>query len=302
MYILFLKEITFDYFLLACFFVMLPDLDIFTMTLKRVFKSNYFEHRSGSHSYVIGMILSAIIGLFYSLIMVKPFIFVWLIGIVFYGIHVSQDLLTTTKIPFLYPLSKREHCFKFEKAGSSFTLVITFLFLLTLHFVFINNPDIATFILIIDIFTYFFIFYYVFRTITKFWVSSHLKDNQQYFPGVLPIFYIIYTKIITQDEISISIEKRSHIFKSKIILEYNYVLSPEEMEMFKKGLSICNETYYYAKWTIIPTIFRKEGIFSVRFFFLEPMVNARAMFNQYDFDLTNQKLVRHRQSYGRIKP
>jgi membrane-bound metal-dependent hydrolase YbcI (DUF457 family) len=302
MYILFLKEITFDYFFLACFFVILPDLDIFIMPLKRVFKSNYFEHRSGSHSYIIGVIISAIIGIVYSILMQKPFIFVWITGIVFYGIHVSQDLLTTTEIPYLYPISKKELCFYVEKAGSSFTLLITWIFLLLLYFISTTSPEISIFILLIDIFTYFFIFYYMFRIITKIWVSSRLIDNQKYFPGVLPIFYIIFTKTLTQDEVSISIEKRSHFFRNKLILEYKYVLSPEEMEMFNKGISICNKTYYYAKWTVIPTILRKEGIFSVRFFFLEPMVKTRAMYNQYDFDLNSQKVIDHKQSYGRIKP
>ena len=68
MYILFLKEVTFNYFFLAMFFAILPDLDIFISPLRRKFKSNYLEHRSGSHSYIIGIILSAIIGGIYSII------------------------------------------------------------------------------------------------------------------------------------------------------------------------------------------------------------------------------------------
>jgi len=55
------------------------------------------------------------------------------------------------------------------------------------------------------------------------------------------------------------------------------------MAFFKDGLKICKENYYFAKWTVLPIIFGFEGMFSIRFFFLEPMVKARAMYIQYDF-------------------
>ncbi|GAI79878.1 unnamed protein product, partial [marine sediment metagenome] len=45
-YLLFMRDVTLDFLPLAVFFSVLPDLDIFLMPLKRVFKSNYFEHRA----------------------------------------------------------------------------------------------------------------------------------------------------------------------------------------------------------------------------------------------------------------
>ena len=59
-YSFFFGDYTLEFFFLAVFFSILPDLDIFIMPLKRVFKSNYFEHRSGSHSYIIGVIISMV--------------------------------------------------------------------------------------------------------------------------------------------------------------------------------------------------------------------------------------------------
>ena len=58
MYLLFLKEVTFDYLFIAAFFSILPDLDVFLAPLRRIIKSKYLEHRGGSHSYVVGIILS----------------------------------------------------------------------------------------------------------------------------------------------------------------------------------------------------------------------------------------------------
>ena len=60
------------------------------------------------------------------------------------------------------------------------------------------------------------------------------------------------------------------------------------------------ETYYYAKWNVLPIFFRKDGLFSIRFFFMEPMVHSRAMYNQFDFDTNTRALIGHKQRYGRI--
>ena len=301
MYMLFLKDITLDYIVIAVFFSFLPDLDIFISPLRRIFKSNYLTHRSGSHSYVIGIILTGIIGAIYSIITQKSFIIVWIIGIIFYGIHVSLDLLTTTKIPCFYPLSKREYCFYVEKAGSSFTLVTSWIFITLFLIIFMYFPEIFLLLLIINFYTYFTIFYYLYRIFTKIWITSHLQDNQKYFPGVLPFYFYTFKKEITQNTFSFLIEKKSHFSRSKIIYKNNSTLNSEEMELFKKGMELCIADYYYAKWTVLPIFFRIEGVFSIRFFFMEPMVRTRAMYIQYDFNLSSKQQIGYYQSFGRIQ-
>jgi len=103
MYLLFMRDVTLDFLFIAIFFSVLPDLDVFLMPLKRIFKSNYFEHRGGSHSYIIGIIVASIFGLLFFILRQRPFFIVWIIGSLFYGLHVSMDLLTTTRIPYLFP-------------------------------------------------------------------------------------------------------------------------------------------------------------------------------------------------------
>lgn len=301
MYMLFLKEITLDYLVIAIFFSILPDLDIFISPLRRVFKSNYLQHRSGSHSYVIGLILAGFIGAIYSIITQKSFIIVWIIGIIFYGIHVSLDLLTTTKIPCFYPLSKREYCFYVEKAGSSFTLLTSWIFITIFLILFMYFPEIFLLLLVINIYTYFTLFYYLYRILTKIMISSHLKDNQKYFPGVLPFYFYIFEKENSQNSFSFLIEKKSHFSRSKVIYKNDSMLNSEEMELFKKGIELCIADYYYAKWTVLPIFFRNEDIFSIRFFFMEPMVRARAMYIQYDFNMTSKQEIGYHQSFGRIQ-
>ena len=300
MYILFLKEVTFDYFFLAIFFAFLPDLDIFIMPFKRFFKSNYLEHRGGSHSYVIGIILSAIISVIYSSLTLKSFLIAWIIGMVFYGIHISLDLLTTTKIPCFYPISKNEYCFNVEKAGSSFTFLTSWIFLIINLLIYNISPELFLFVMVINIYTYFTLIYYLYRIVTKIWINLHLKDNQKYFPGVLPFFYIIFESEIVHNGISLRLEKKSHFSKSKLLYKNKAILDSEEMVFFKKGIELCNKYYYYAKWTILPIFFRNKGVFSVRFYFLETMIHGRTNYIQYDFDTFTQKVADFNRGYGRI--
>ncbi len=302
MYILFLKEVTFEYFFIAIFFSFLPDLDIFLMPLKRKFKSNYLEHRAGSHSYIIGIMMSAIINVIYSVLTQNPFFIAFIIGMVFYGLHVSLDLLTTTKIPCFYPFSKKEYCFYIEKAGSSFTLLTSWIFLIILVLIYNISFEVFLFVMVINFYTYFFLIYYFYRIFTKVWINLHLKDNQKYFPGVLPFYFFIFEYEIAQNGISLSIEKKSHFSKSKVIYRKKSILDSEEMALFKEGLKLCKDNYYFAKWTVLPIFFRIEGMFSIRFFFLEPMVKARAMYIQYDFSLLTHQVIAFNQGYGRIQP
>ncbi|MFX0029300.1 MAG: metal-dependent hydrolase [Candidatus Hermodarchaeota archaeon] len=301
MYTLILKEITFNYFLYAMFFAFLPDLDIFISPLKRVFKSNYFEHRSGSHSFFIGIVLSTIISSIYSVLKQQPFLILWIISIIFYGIHVSLDLLNTTKIPCFYPISKKEYCFSVEKAGSSFTFLTSWIFIVSLLIVYHFFPDNTLLLFVINTYTYFILAYYFFRILTKIWVNSHLKENQKYFPGVLPLYFFIYEKEILNDNILLRVEKRSHFKKTKVIYENSEKLTEKEMILFKKGLELCMENYYYSKWTVLPKILRSNDIISIRFFFLEPMIHSRAHYIQFDFDMKSENLKGYNQSFGSIK-
>ncbi|MFX1274464.1 MAG: metal-dependent hydrolase [Promethearchaeota archaeon] len=298
MYLLFFRNVTYDYFFLAIFFVVLLDFDVFLTPLKRKFKSNYLDHRGGSHSYIIGMIISLIVSLIYSPLTNKPFFIVWVIGTLFYSIHVSQDILTTTKIPCFYPLSKKEYGFYVEKAGSFFTLINSMIFLTLLAIFYLNSVDLIFYVILVDFYTYFFLIYYLYRIMTKILISSRLRSDQKYFPGVLPFIYLVLDHKIENNHISFRLVKKSHFSKSKEILSTDTFLNPEEMIFFKKALEKCNNIYYYAKWTIFPKFIRNKGAFSVRFYFLEIMMNKNSMYIQFNFDILTQHVISINQKRG----
>ena len=301
MYLLFLKEVTLDYLFIAVFFSILPDLDIFLTPLKRIIKSKYLEHRGGSHSYIIGIIVSFFYSLISSSLTPRPFFLVWIIGISFYSLHVSMDMLTTTKIPYLFPLSKKEHSFYIEKAGSFFTFVNSIIFLILPAFLFRLFAEIFFIQLYINVYTYFFIIYYLYRIMSKVFISTTLDNNQKYFPGILPFYFKLYNHKISGNEVVSSIEKRSHFSKKTDIIKTRTTLSAHEKSFLEKAEEENNKHYYFAKWTSFPIFLRKEGIFSIRFFFLETMMHRRNMFIQYDFDLDTQTLIGTNQGSGRIQ-
>jgi len=301
MYLLFLKEVTLDYFFLALFFSVLPDLDIFLAPLKRIIKSNFLEHRGGFHSYIIGIIISFFISILSSNLTHKPFFLVWIVGISFYGLHVSMDLLTTTKIPYLYPLSKKEHSFYVEKAGSQFTFVNSLFFLILSGVIFRLFGNMLLNLLLINIYTSLFIIYYLYRIMSKIFVSTTLKNNQKYFPGVMPFYYRLYNYENNGNEVVSTIEKKSHFSKKSEIIKIKTTFSAQEKTFLDKAEELNNNHYYFAKWTLHPIIVRKEGTLSIRFFFLETMMRYRTMYIQYNFDIDTQNFIGANRGSSRIQ-
>ena len=301
MYLLFMRDVTLDFLFIAIFFSVLPDLDVFLMPLKRIFKSNYFDHRGGSHSYIIGIIVASIFGGFFFILRQRPFLIVWIIGSLFYGLHVSMDLLTTTRIPYLFPISRKERSFHVEKAGSFFTMVNSLIFLITSMLIYSISADIIALRSFIDFYTIFFLIYYFYRISSKLWFSSKLNKNQMYFPGVLPFFFVIFEKELVENTLSLSIVRKSYFSKNKEIFSSKTILTDEEMVFFEQGMALCNTYYYFAKWTAVPIFIRKEGVFSIRFFFIETMMRKRTMFIQYDFDILTRQMISFNRSSGHKK-
>ncbi|MHA1235566.1 MAG: metal-dependent hydrolase [Promethearchaeota archaeon] len=301
MYLLFMRDVTLDFLFIAIFFSVLPDLDIFLMPLKKIFKSNYFEHRGGSHSYIIGIIVASIFGLLFFIFRQSPFFIVWIIGSLFYGLHVSMDLLTTTRIPYLFPISRKERSFHVEKAGSFFTMVNSFIFLITSMFISGFSANIIALRFFIDFYTIFFLIYYFYRISSKLWFSSKLNKNQKYFPGVLPFFFVIFERELVENTLSLSIEIKSHFSKDQEIFSSKTILTDEEMIFFEQAMAHCNKYYYFAKWTAVPIFIQKEGVFSIKFFFIETMMRKRTMFIQYDFDIISQQLINVSRGHNRSK-
>ncbi len=298
LYLFFMKDINLQFFFLAVFCVILPDLDIFLEPLKRLFKSKYLEHRGGSHSFVIGVLISLVVAGVYALIFHQSYLLSWIVSTIFYGLHVTMDLLTTTSVPFLFPVSKKELSFNVEKAGSLFTMMNSLILLILIIVLFYNSVDFFVYVVLINVYTVFFLVYYAFRIISKSYVSLRLGDGEKAFPGVLPSYFLIFSTNIENQEIKSAIERINIFKKKKTIYTNSTLLENDEMDLFTKGLAWCNKDYYFAKWTKLPVFMRKEDQFIVRLYFLEIMNRKSALFLQLTYSTLDKNLLAIKQGRG----
>ncbi|QEE16869.1 metal-dependent hydrolase [Promethearchaeum syntrophicum] len=288
-----------EFLFIALLFAVLPDFDIILAPLRRWIKSDYMEHRGGSHSYLIGMLVSSLVNVIYAPITGKNFILGWLIGSIFYALHISLDLLTTTKIPVFYPISKKELSFYSEKAGSLFTMIVSIGFFAILIPIY-RAGNFQLFRYVSYGITLFFVVYYLYRILLKLKISKKLNFKQKYLPGFLPIYYLIYEYNITDNQIMVKLNKNSLLTKAQPIVEFETAFSGNELNLYQKALQMCNEDYYRNKWTKFPIISRENHHFSIKFFFLETMMNGKTMSLLYNYDINNELYEKSIQSYGKI--
>ena len=292
-------NITIEFLFIALLFAVLPDFDIILTPLRRWIKSDYMEHRGGSHSYLIGMLISILVNLVYAPVTGKNFFLGWLIGSIFYALHISLDLLTTTKIPVLYPISKKELSFYSEKAGSLFTMIISIVFLAIIIPIY-SVGNFQLFKYVSYGITIFFLIYYLYRIFLKLKISKKLKSNQKYLPGILPFYYLIYESELSENHIAVKLYKNSLLTKRLPIVNFETFFSDNEYKLYQEALKMCNEDYYRNKWTKFPIINRENNHFSIKFYFLETMMNGRTMNLIYNYDFSNECYAESIQSYGRI--
>ncbi len=288
-----------EYFLLAIIFAILPDFDILLTPLRKIVKSDYLEHRGGSHSFIIGALVALFGSVIFSIVFAKSFLLAWLIGSLFYALHLSMDLLTTTLIPIIYPLSKKEYSFYIEKAGSFFTMIVSIGMLgLGIFFYQLQTPIIYR--LFNGISLCFYLGYYSYRLHLRCAILPTLSQSQSYFPGVFPTQYFLYDYLIIVDKIQINLKKGNRKNHQIDLLEQEWILSSQEMNIYHYATQLCNEDYYRNKWTKIPFFDRNGGTLQITFFFLETMMNARSMALSYNFDIEKGTLLDASQNYGRI--
>jgi hypothetical protein len=117
----------------------------------------------------------------------------------------------------------------------------------------------------------------------------------------LPFYFKLYNHEVIGNEVISRIEKKSHFSKKTEIIENNSILSAQEKVFLEMAKELNNNHYYFAKWTSFPIFVRKEGIFSIKFFFMETMMRTRNMFIQYDFDVDTQTFIGADQGSGHIQ-
>jgi membrane-bound metal-dependent hydrolase YbcI (DUF457 family) len=267
-----------EFFIFAAFMAMFPDFDVFLFPLLKKKRNYYLSHRAGSHSYITGVIISAITSLIFCIITGKPLILAYIISCLFYSLHVTLDLFTTSKIPIFYPLSKKEYRLSIDRAVNPLLMFISasiIIFYLVLLFFW---PRLYYNHLLWIFFSFLYLIYFFYKIITKFWVQRRLPVNCQYIPGIFPFVYTIYENRSNETSKSFKLTKKFQFRSKRVkVIEIEIKDGSKELIYYEKAKQIFKGYRFFNKWeAIIPIISENELNIIVVLFLAESLANRTA--------------------------
>lgn len=263
-----LNTLPFSIIVYAACMSIIADFDIFLAPLKLIKKSSFLSHKGLSHSYFTGLIFSIFTGLIFIFITGESFIIAWMIGFLFYSLHVSLDLISASKIPIFYPFSKKRYRFFIDRAINLFLALTSGLLMLCYIIFFFFLPELY-YSNLFHCISGFYITYFSYRFVSKIWIQLRLPHNSLYIPGTFPFTYFVYEFISSE---------RSHIYqfkkkiqfskKNSVILQTEIFKESEEMRFYEKALQISREYIFFSKWKAIIPIIEKSDDYSIIFLLL----------------------------------
>ncbi len=283
-----------ELFFYAAIMAMFPDFDIFLIPLVKTKQKRryYLSHRAGSHSYIIGLIISAITSSIFCIITRKSFLLVYIIGCLFYSLHVTLDLFTTSKIPLFYPLSKKEYRLSVDRAVNPLlmfisAIVLVFYFILLFFWPRLYlNPYLWIF------FSLLYLIYFIYKILTKFWVSSRLPENSQFIPGIFPFVYTIYEHHSTEISESFKVTRKFQFQSKRVkLIETEIKNGSKEMIFYEKAKNLVKKYRFFKKWeAIIPIIQENDVNIIVVLFLAESLAHGTAYFLKVAFNKKNSNI------------
>jgi membrane-bound metal-dependent hydrolase YbcI (DUF457 family) len=234
----------------------LPDFDVFLEPFQRIRRSYFLSHKAASHSYIIGILFTGIVSSLVSIISNSSFFEVWFAGFIGYGIHVSLDFFTASKVPIFYPISKKEFRVIADRAINPLLALFSGINLLTLIVSFFTYPYYHFFMTLAYFYLYAYLIYFGIRIFLRILIQIKLPKNSHYIPSFIPFFYLIYESKSTSDMLTFKLSKGSAFSsEKKIILTNSIPKNSNEMNYYKKAKEISQEYRFFHKWdSVIPLI------------------------------------------------
>lgn len=289
-----------EFVIFAGLMAVLADFDVFLHSFKIVRKSKLLAHKGISHSYFAALIISAPAAGIFSLITGNSFLLAWMIGFIFYSLHVTLDALAASKIPLFYPISQKRFRFFIDRAINPILAIISGIILLFYLIIYFVSPE----IFYSDLIYYISIFYFgylVYKIFTKVWVQLRLPKNQKYIPGILPFVYHIYENHTSESKLTFTLFKKYQFLpKTMKLIETEIVFGSEEMEYFNKAKILSQNYMFFSKWeAVIPKILEKNQFVVVLLFLAESYANGRAYTLEVVFDKNSKEVVHIADGFGR---
>lgn len=281
-----LKSLRVEFVIYSGFMAVMADFDIILEPLQKIRKSLLLSHKGASHSYITALGVSAITGGLFAIITNTSFLLAWMIGFMFYSLHVTLDFLTASKIPLFYPISKRKFRFFVDRAINPLLAMFsgsTILFYFIVYFIFPTlyfNDTMRIFFLC------FYVAYLTFRIVAKATIQAQLPKNAHYIPGVFPFTCLIYENRVSDNIISFRLSKKFIFFsKPHQIIERSIETSSREMDFYKKALSLSEKYVFFTKWEYrIPIISQDDKHLRIILFLADSFTAGSVYFLKVIFD------------------
>jgi hypothetical protein len=195
----------------------------------------------------------------FSLITQESFFLAWVVGFLFYSLHLTLDFLTASKVPIFYPIIKRRIRFFIDRAINIILATISGSIILFYFITFFLWPSLY-FSPLIEYILGFYITYFFYRIITKIWVQFRLPKKAYYIPGIFPLTYLIYYNQSSEDELSFKLERKLQFRKrSSVIYQSNIKKNSKEEKLFIQALEECKKYVFFLKWEYIIPLFKENG-------------------------------------------
>ncbi|MFW9783248.1 MAG: metal-dependent hydrolase [Candidatus Heimdallarchaeota archaeon] len=252
-----LNSLPFSIVLYAIIMAIIADFDIVLEPLQLIKKSNFLSHKGLSHSYFTAIIFSFFTASIFTLITNENFVIVWVVGFLFYSLHISLDLMTASKIPIFYPFSKRRYRFFIDRAINFVLALISGTVIIFYSILYFFFPQLF-FSYLFQYFFGFYLLYFMYRIISKIWIQAKLPSNALYIPGLFPFRYFIYEKISSDNLCIFRLRKKIQFSKKNSkIFETQLSNASEDMKYYKKAINIAKNYVFFTKWEAQIPIIKK---------------------------------------------
>ncbi|MFX0070910.1 MAG: metal-dependent hydrolase [Candidatus Hermodarchaeota archaeon] len=307
--VVFLNALGEEFAIYAGIMAVLADFDFFLEFFKSSRRSHLMSHKGASHSYFTGLIVSLITGGIFTLMTgfsnldfnLETFLLAWLVGFLFYSLHVTLDALAASKIPLLYPFSKKRFRIFIDRAINPILALISgsILMFYLITYLFFREVFYSE---IFYLFIAFYFIYLAYRLLTKIWLKLRLPKNNHYIPGFFPFSYFIYENNTNETTSTFTLFKKIQFLpRTKKIIETEIRAESEEIEYFMRAKTLSKNYPFFSKWeNIIPIITKNDTKIFLILFLAESFASGNAYSLQVVFNRRSKEIEYYSDGFGKI--
>ena len=296
----FLGKISPEAIILLWIMAIFPDADLFIDPFARKRNLYLLSHKAASHSYLIGIIITGIFSVILSFWRGVPFFETWVAGAIGYSIHISLDFFGASRVPIIYPISKKELRIIADRAINPVLGLFSAFNITIILITFYILPYYHTLMVLTYFYLFLYLGYFGFRLILKIVIQLRLPKGSNYIPGFTPFSCLIYTKISIENNIEFNLDKKSTFSSKKTpLLNQKFSREKDEITYIEQAMKISQEYRFFHKWnSIIPFIRENKQNIKVVLILAESYSKMRSYFLSVVFHKETKQILSKEDGFG----